>query len=136
MKYLIRVTLLAFIAVSLVSCYDRDIIDFKGLNYSLPKVSNLNYTKQENVVTLKWAIPTAIAAEFKRPLEVDIQKVEDDIYREIIVLAGEETTRDITIDPTKTYRFVVKLSGYLTDEARMEGRSERYYSEAEIVEIK
>lgn len=136
MKYLIRITLLTFVAVSLLSCYDRDIIDFKGLNYSLPKVSNLNYTKQEKVVTLKWEIPTAIAAEFKRPLEVDIQKVENDIYREIIVVAGEETTRDITIDPTKTYRFVVKLSGYLTDEARMEGRSERYYSEAAVIEIK
>jgi len=136
MKHLVRVTLLAFIAASFVSCYDRDIIDFKGLNYSLPKVSNLNYSKQEKVVTLTWEIPTAIAAEFKRPLEVDIQKVENDIYREIIVVAGEETTRDIAIDPAKTYRFVVKLSGYLTDEARIEGRSERYYSEAEVIEIK
>lgn len=135
MKYLVRAALLAFIAVSLQSCYDRDIIDLKEFKHTLPKVKNLSYTKTVDMVSLKWEIPADISTDFIRPLEVSIQKVEDDIYREVIIVGGEETSRDITIDPSRTYRFVVKLSGYLTDEVRLEGKSERVYSLGEVLEI-
>lgn len=135
MKYLVRAIMLAFIAVSLVSCYDRDILDLKAFNHTLPKVKNLSYTKAVDLVTLKWEIPTDVSADFIRPLEVSIQKVENDIYREVIVVGGEETSHNIVVDPSKTYRFVVKLSGYLTAEAREKGKPERVYSLGEVVNI-
>lgn len=135
MKYLVRTILLAFIAVSMESCYDRDVIDFKEFNHTLPTIKNLNYTKQQQHVILNWEIPTDIASDFRRPLDVNIQKVENGIYREIIIVGDEETSRDIAIDASKTYRFIVKLSGYLTDDMRQKGKSEKVYSEGRIIDI-
>lgn len=116
-------------------CYDRGIVDEKDFDYSLPKVENLAYTEQGNLVKLTWGIPADISPAFRRPLEVSIQKVEDGIYREIIIVGVEGTSRDIEIDPSKTYRFVVKLAGYLTDEARETGKPDRVYSEGQVIEI-
>lgn len=135
MKRLIHVLVIAVAATMFTSCYDRGIIDEKDFDHTLPKVENLNYTKQENIVQLTWEIPADISPAFWRPLEVSIQKVENDIYREVIIVGGEGTSRDIAIDPTKTYRFVVKLAGYLTDEARETGKPDRVYSAGQILEI-
>ena len=136
MKHLVRTVLLVLGIVSWASCYDRDMIDMKEFNHVLPKVKNLGYSQQANTVTLKWEIPANITPDFIRPLEVSIQKVENDIYREVIVVGNEGTSRDITIDPNKTYRFVVKLSGYLTEAAREKGKAERVYSAGEVIHVK
>jgi len=135
MKACIHKTILALVTLFCTSCYDRDIIDFKEFGHSLPVVENLNYTKQETHVHLTWNIPSDISPAFRRPLEVSIQKVENDIYREIIIVGAEGTSRDIAIDPDRTYRFVVKLAGYLTDEAREEGKPDRVYSQGQVIEI-
>ncbi|MGV3762731.1 DUF4945 domain-containing protein [Parapedobacter sp.] len=116
-------------------CYDRGIVDAKDLGYTLPKVENLAYTTEGNTVTLTWGIPDGISPAFRRPLEVSIQKVENDIYREIIIVGVEGTSRDIEIDPANTYRFIVKLAGYLTDEARETGKPDRVYSAGEVIAI-
>lgn len=127
--------IVALIAILFTSCYDRDIIDFKEFGHSLPNVENLSYTKQGDVVQLTWGIPTDISPAFRRPLEISIQKVENDIYREIIIVGAEGTSRDIAINPNNTYRFVVKLAGYLTDEAREVGKPDRVYSQGQVIEI-
>jgi len=136
MKNIIKVFVLTFVVIQFSSCYDRSIIDSKSFGFSLPKVENLNYTKQGNIVTLTWKIPANISTDFKRPVEVSIQTVENNIYRNIILVFDENTSANITIDPSKNYRFVVKLLGYLTDEAKIEGKTDRFYSEGQVVEIK
>lgn len=121
--------------VLLSGCYDRDIIDFKEFNHSLPDVENLDYTKQGNIVRLTWQLPSTISPDFKRPLEVSIQVVENNIYRQKVIVGNESTVTDISINTSKRYRFIVKLLGYLTDEAREEGKTDRVYSGGQAIEI-
>ncbi|MGK6349946.1 DUF4945 domain-containing protein [Parapedobacter sp. DT-150] len=135
MKNLVHVLFIAVTAALFTGCYDRGIIDHKDFDHALPVVENLNYTKEGDIVQLTWEIPADISPAFRRPLEISIQKVENDIYREIIIVGAEGTSRDIAIDPSKTYRFVVKLAGYLTDEARETGKPDRVYSQGQILEI-
>ncbi len=135
MKNLLLTVLVAFVAIPFTGCYDRDIVDSKEFPHSLPKVENLNYTKQQSSVRLNWQIPQNISPAFRRPLEVSIQKIENGIYKEIIIVGAEGITRDVAITPDKKYRFVVKLAGYLTDDAKEKGKSDRVYSDGQIVEI-
>ena len=86
--------------LSLSSCYDRSVLDDKGLNYFMPIAENVQYTQNNTTVTLTWKIPTEIPEEFIRPIAVQIQVVENDIYRDRITLVNEETSHDFTIDPT------------------------------------
>jgi hypothetical protein len=136
MKKITKIFVIMFTVILLTNCYDRSIIDSKSFGVSLPEVENLNYTKQGNIVKLTWQIPVNISSDFKRPVEVSIQVVENNIYRNIISVFGENTSVDITIDEAKNYRFVVKLLGYLTDEAKIEGRTDKFYSESQTIEIK
>ena len=129
---------LIMVALSLVlftGCYERDIIDRKDFNHSLPKVENLSYTKEGNVIKLSWQIPNNIPTDFKRPLEASIQVVENDIYRQKFSVFNEVKTADVTIDPTKKYRVIVKLLGFLTPEAKEEGFTDRVFSDGVIIEI-
>ena len=81
-------------------------------------------------------IPDNIPDEFLRPLEVSIQKVENDIYRDVITIGNEGTFAEgIAIDANKRYRFVVKLVGNLTDEVVETGISSRIYSEGQVIDI-
>lgn len=135
MKNLILIVLTAFAAISITACQDRDIIDMKEFSYSLPKVENLKYTRQGDIVKLTWDIPGNISPAFRRPLDVSIQKVENDVYKDVIIVGGEAGSRDIAIAPNKTYRFVVKLAGSLTDEAREKGKPDRVYSDGQAITI-
>ena len=100
------------------------------------KVENLDYSVQGNTVKLTWQIPDNIPDEFLRPLEVSIQKVENDIYRDVITIGNEGTFAEgIAIDANKRYRFVVKLVGNLTDEVVETGISSRIYSEGQVIDI-
>lgn len=135
MKNIIKIVVVTFIAIQFTGCYDRDIIDLKEFNHSLPKVENLEYTKQGDQVNLTWKIPATVPADFKRPLEVSIQVVENNVYRQKIVVGNENTSASIATNATKKYRFVVKLLGYLTDQAREEGKTDRVYSEGQVIEV-
>lgn len=136
MKNFVRIMALALATVMLSSCHDRDIVDLKDFGHALPKVENLNYSREGNAVRLSWTIPGNISPVFVRPLEVNIQKVEDGIYREIITVHGENSvSHDIAINPEREYRFVVKLAGYLLDDAREPGQPDRVLSQGEVVEI-
>ena len=75
-----------FTCLLFTGCYDRDVVGSKGTHYILPKVENLDYSVQGNTVKLTWQIPDNIPDEFLRPLEVSIQKVENDIYRDVITI--------------------------------------------------
>jgi len=135
MKQKVNIFLVILMIVLLSGCYDRVIIDFKEFNHSLPDVENLDYTKQGNIVSLTWQLPSTISPDFKRPLEVSIQVVENNIYRQKVVVGNESTVTDISINTSKRYRFIVKLLGYLTDEAREEGKTDRVYSDGQAIEI-
>ena len=95
----------------------------------------MEYTKQGNQVNLTWKIPGTVSADFKRPLEVSIQVVENNIYRQKVIVGNENTSASIATNASKKYRFVVKLLGYLTDQAREEGKTDRVYSEGQVIEI-
>lgn len=123
------------VALFLSGCYDRDIIDEKDFHHTLPTVENLSYTQVGNNVTLTWQIPDDISEDFIRPVEVSIQVVEDNIYRQKVAVLSEGTTVNIPITSGKQYRFVVKLLGFLTPEAREEGRTDRVFSEGRVIEI-
>ena len=134
-RSLVHVLFIGLATVLVAGCYDRGIVDAKDFGHTLPKVENLDYTAQGGAVTLTWDIPSAISPDFRRPLEVSIQKVENDIYREIIIVGGEATSREIAVNPDGEYRFVVKLSGYLTDEVREVGKPDKVYSVGQVIEI-
>lgn len=136
MKNIAKVFIVAFISLLFTSCYDRDVIDSKGVHHPLPKVENLDYSKNGNAVKLTWQIPGNIPTEYVRPLEISVQKVENDIYTDKITITDEGTsTKDIAIDANKKYRFIVKLVGYLNDEVKEAGISSKIYSDGQIIEI-
>lgn len=136
MKNIVKLLVVVFTGLLFTSCYDRDIIDSKGTHYILPKVENLDYSKQGDAVRLTWQMPGDIPTEFMRPLEVSIQKVENDIYTDVITIGNEETSAEgIAINADKKCRFIVKLVGTLTSEAAEAGISSRIYSEGQIIEI-
>lgn len=135
MKNIVKLFITILTLTFLTGCYDREIIDRKDFNYSLPTIDNLSVTQQDGKAILSWQIPSNISDSFNRPLEVSVQVVEDDIYRQRFSVFGEETGTEVDIDPTKEYRFVVKLLGFLTPEAKMEGFTDRVYSDGVIVEL-
>lgn len=135
MKNRIKVFIVTLTVILFAGCYDRDIVEYKEFNHSLPKVDNLNYIKDGEVIRLTWQMPSNISDDFKRPLEVSIQVVENNVYRQIVIVENENTFVDILTDTNKKYRFVVKLLGYLTEDAQERGKPERVYSEGQVVEI-
>jgi hypothetical protein len=135
MRKIKNLIILAIILVLYTGCYDRDIIDRKEFNHSLPQVENLTYMLEGNVVKLSWQIPDNVSKDFSRPLEVSIQVVEDDIYRQRLSVYDEMNTAEVTIDPNKKYRFIVKLLGFMTPEAKEEGFTDRVFSEGLIIKI-
>ena len=136
MKNIVRICMVIFTCLLFTGCYDRDVVGSKGTHYILPKVENLDYSVQGNTVKLTWQIPDNIPDEFLRPLEVSIQKVENDIYRDVITIGNEGTFAEgIAIDANKKYRFVVKLVGNLTDEVVETGISSIIYSEGQVIDI-
>lgn len=131
MKNIVRICMVIFTCLLFTGCYDRDVVGSKGTHYILP---NIQY--KGNTVKLTWQIPDNIPDEFLRPLEVSIQKVENDIYRDVITIGNEGTFAEgIAIDANKRYRFVVKLVGNLTDEVVETGISSRIYSEGQVIDI-
>ena len=134
-RSLVHVLFVGLVAVLAAGCYDRGIVDAKDFDHSLPQVEDLDYSKQGNTVTLTWSIPGTISPAFERPLDVSIQKVEDDIYREVITVGGEGSSHSIDVDPSKSYRFVVKLAGNLSVDARETGKPDRVYSDGQVIEI-
>lgn len=116
-------------------CYDRDIIDRKEFYYELPAVENVAYTESGNTVTLTWDIPSTVSDDFNRPLEVMVQLVANDIYGERRIIGNEGTSTEFAIEAGTRYRFIVKLLGYLTEEARLEGFTDQVFSGAAIIEI-
>ena len=135
MRNIVKVIIITLSIVLFTSCYDRDVVDYKEFDHSIPKIESLNYTKEGNIVKLSWQIPTNISDDFKRPLEVSIQVVENNIYRQKIIVGNEGTSANVPIDINKEYRFVVKLLGHLTEEAAEEGKTVRVYSAGQTVEI-
>ena len=136
MKKIICIMAVAFATVMLSGCHDRDVLDSKAFAQTLPKIENASYTQEGSTVRLSWTIPADISPAFRRPLEVSIQRVENNIYREIITVHGEGTaSHDILINSERDNRFIIKLHGYLLDDAREVGKPDRVYSEGAVITI-
>lgn len=135
MKKIVTIFVMLLAVLSLSSCYDRSVLDDKGLNYFMPMAENVQYTRNNNTVTLTWNIPAEIPEEFQRPIAVQIQVVENDIYKDKITLVNEETSYSFAIDPAQKYRYIIKLVGTFTDEAQETGRTTSVTSESVIVKI-
>lgn len=135
MKKIANVFIMLLAVVLLSGCNDRSVLDDKGLNYFMPMAENVQYTQDNTTIKLTWSIPAQIPKEFKRPIAVQIQVVENDIYRDRISLSNEETSRSFTIDPAKRYHYIVKLVGTFTEEAQETGRTSSVTSDGVIVKI-
>ncbi len=135
MKKIIILLMATLFFTLLHGCYDRDIIDRKEFYYELPAVENVAYTESGNTVTLTWDIPSTVSDDFNRPLEVMVQLVANDIYGERRIIGNEGTSTEFAIEAGTRYRFIVKLLGYLTEEARLEGFTDQVFSGAVIIEI-
>jgi hypothetical protein len=134
MKNKVRIIILT-LTVILSSCYDRDIIELKEFNHSLPIVENLAYIKEGNLIKLTWQMPADISPDFKRPVETIIQVIENDIYRQVVTVGNENISANITIDTSKKYRFIVKLLGYLTTDSKEVGKTDRVYSAGQVIVV-
>ena len=135
MKNIVKLFIVMFTLIIFTNCYDRDIIDRKDFNHTLSSVENLAVKQEGNSAIITWQFPNDISDNFRRPVEVSIQVVEDNIYRQKVTLFEEETRAEIVIDPTKEYRFVVKLVGFLVPDAREEGFTDRVFSDGNIAEL-
>lgn len=135
MKKILAILLVFVAIVSLSSCYDRSVLDDKGLNYYMPMAENVQCVHNNADVTLSWKIPANIPEEFKRPISVQIQVVENDIYRDKVTLTNEETSYSFTIDPENRYRYIVKLVGTFLDEYQEKGRTNSVTSEGVVVKV-
>lgn len=135
MKKITTLFIMLLAVLSTSGCYDRSVLDDKGLDYFMPKAENVQFTRDDATVTLTWEFPAEIPDVFKRPIAVQIQVVENDIYRDKITLVNEETSHSFTIDAAKKYRYVVKLAGTFTDEAQEAGRTFGVTSEGVVVKI-
>ncbi len=135
MKNILKILSVTLIGILLTGCYDRDVIDDKGFHHPLPEVQNLDYTKTGNVVTLTWQIPDNISSDFRRPVEVSVQVVENNIYKQKVAVLNEGTTVNISVNDNREYRFVVKLLGFLTPEAMETGRPDRVFSKGKVIVV-
>jgi hypothetical protein len=133
MNNTIKILVAAFVVTLFTGCYDRDVFDSKEFNHSLPDVESLDYTKKDNNVTLTWKIPSSVSADFRKPLSVQVQVVENNINRQKITVENESTSVDIVADPAKKYYFIVKLQGFIKTEVRKDGEPERVLSAGRIV---
>mgnify|MGYP000833281004 CR=1 FL=1 len=50
MKKIVTIFTMLLVVLSLSSCYDRDVLDDKGLNYFMPTPENVQYI-QDNATT-------------------------------------------------------------------------------------
>ena len=132
-NHITSVVCLLMLLFTASGCYDRDIIDGKEFNHSLPKVENLTCTMRQDTAVLAWNIPTPIPADIRRPIEVKVQVVENDIYRQTLTAPEAKSTLQFKTDATKKYRFIVKLFGHIKPQNRVTGESDRIYSEGVIV---
>lgn len=130
--------ILSLVMVFLFSgCYDRDVLDSKEFNHSIPPVENASCVKNSNQAVLTWTVPSGIPEDVQRPVSVEIQVVENNVYT-VHLSIGESTatTATVDIDPSKSYHFIFKTLGFLKEESRATGESDRVCSKATVVELK
>ena len=73
MKKIVTIFTMLLVVLSLSSCYDRDVLDDKGLNYFMPTPENVQYIQDNaTTVTLTWSIPSVIPEDFRRPISVPV----------------------------------------------------------------
>src|SRR5690606_41302058 len=101
MKKMICIMVAAVAATLFSGCHDRDVVDSKAFGQTLPKIENASYSLNDNnTIRFSWTIPANISPAFRRPLEVSIQRLQNNIYREIITVHGEETESNATTPTT------------------------------------
>jgi hypothetical protein len=131
-----NIILTALTMVLLTGCYDREVIDHKEFNHFLPPVEELIHTMVgTKIVRLTWEYPEDVSEDFMTPLEVNIQVVENGIYKQIVIVDDGKNTKNITINPDNKYKFIVRLMGVLTEDAKETGKTDRVFSESVFYEV-
>ena len=135
MKNLKTILSVLFLALSVNSCIDRDILEEK-VGVILPTVTDLKYTIQNGEdITLHWSIPSVIPSEMQRPLSVYIQVFRGTTLEYQISLPNEPTTWNFkVVNPENDHRIVVKLQGSLKEKGY--GMSDDIYSLGQTVAVK
>lgn len=140
MKNIAKILIASFIVLLFTGCYDRDVIDSKYVyDFTMPSVENLDYVKEGNTVKLTWTIPENIPEEFKRPIEVKIQIVENNIYKDLRTVYNENTSivlDETSLNTNKESRVIVKLFGYIKEDVKKEVRTDNMFSAGQILQIK
>lgn len=136
MKRIINIFIFGILSLLTVGCYDRSVIDDKGLDFYIPPVSNAQYSIDGTTLTLTWSVPSDISDEYVRPIYVQIQEVENNIYTEKVTVAETVTSATFTIDTANEYHYIIKTNGTFTDEAQLNGRTPSVTSEGVIVYVK
>ena len=123
-----------FAILLMASCYDRDIIDSKEFNHFMPPVENVTLQNADNSVTLSWTVPKDIPEDIVRPARIEIQVVENGIYRQKVTLSETDPSHaDIKVEAGKPYRFIIKMVSSIKNENRVKGESDQIYSKGVIV---
>lgn len=136
MKKITRIFLFGILILLADSCYDRSVIDDKGLGYYIPPVSNVNCSVNGTIATLSWSIPLDISDDYARPIYVQIQEVENNIYTNKVTVNESITSASFTIDPSKEYHYVIKTNANFITDAQQNGRTPSVTSEGVIVYVK
>jgi len=122
--------------VLLTGCYDREVIDAKEFNYSLPALTEISHTMlNPKIVRFTWVYPEDISEDFQTPVEVQIQVVENGIYKQIVNVDKGAVAKNVTINPDISYKFMFRLLGYLKEEVKETGKTDRVFSPNTTYEI-
>jgi hypothetical protein len=134
MKRVIIISNIILLALTLVGCIERDVLDKKE-GTSLPAVQELKSSLQSGKdVNLQWIIPSEIPSEMQRPLSVYIQVYRGNTLEYQISLQNEPATWSYTLaEPNSKYRIVVKMQGLLKE--KTQGISDEIYSPGQTVEV-
>ncbi|MCK5135197.1 MAG: DUF4945 domain-containing protein [Bacteroidales bacterium] len=132
MKYS-YICLLFILAISVTSCYDRDILESKE-GESIDPISNLTYGANEPEIVFNWDLPTNFPDDILHPVSVFLTVFQDDIKISTVTIPDGPNTYTYTeYDPGSGFRFIFKVQADVdTDDPNL---SSLRYSAGSVVEI-
>lgn len=100
-----------FFLVFVTGCYQDEVIPSKP-GIALPPVADLQYEVRDTGVTLSWKLPTSFSEDIIQPVSVQVRiSVNGHNAGTHILPNAPESYSYPSYDPSKTYRFTVKVIG-------------------------
>jgi hypothetical protein len=108
-KYFFYILILSVLLYS--GCYEDEIIDSKP-GEAIDPVTDLEYAIAETHVNLRWEFPSAYPEDILQPVSVLVRITVDGQTEGTVILEEAPVSYTYTAyDPSKTYRFTVKVVG-------------------------